>query len=332
MNLSKNEEFYKKFYNTELQKIDKKISSVFKDKNPKTLYEPGAYIMESAGKRLRPFLVTISAKAVSGGKVSAYNAAMAVEMLHNFTLVHDDIMDNADKRRGRPTVHIKYDLSTAILTGDGLIALAYKYLTKDAKANAVKVIDAFTNGLIEVCEGQAMDTDFEERKKVSIDDYKTMIYKKTAALAETCCVIGGIIGGGTQTDINALRKFGKNLGMAFQIQDDLLDIIADEKQLGKPIGGDLVEGKKTFLFLTALELAKGKEKKLLSQMVSNNGIDKKDVGIYREIYVKLGVLEIAQKEVGRYTNLALNSLKTIKHDKSKEILYWLANSLIQRNK
>ena len=321
-----------KFYETEVRKIEKKFSNLLKGRKPESLYEPCSYIMQSGGKRLRPFLVVISNYAVSRKLSNVYNAAVAVELLHNFTLVHDDIMDNADKRRGRPTLHIKYDLSTAILAGDNLIGLAYEFLLKDCKDNDKKVLQTFTTGMIEVCEGQSMDTDFETQKKVAIHEYDLMIKKKTAALAEMCCSIGAQIGGGNKEEIKALADYGKYLGMAFQYQDDLLDIMGDESEFGKSVGGDLVEGKKTYLFLRALEKAKGEQKIALQKVIDKKGIRKNQVKKYRQIYVDLGVLEDAKKEIKKYTDKALNSLNKINNMEAKEILIWLANSLIKRNK
>lgn len=320
-----------KFYENEVKKIEKKFSNLLKGRKPESLYEPCSYIMQSGGKRLRPFLVLISNYAVSG-KLSSYNAAIAVELLHNFTLVHDDIMDNADKRRGRPTLHIKYNLNTAILAGDNLIGLAYEFLLKDCKDNDKNVLQTFTKGMIEVCEGQSMDTDFETQKKVTIPEYDLMIKKKTAALAEMCCSIGAQIGGGNKKEIKALADYGKYLGMAFQYQDDLLDIMGDESEFGKTVGGDLVAGKKTYLFLRALEKANGINKRALQKVIEKKGIRKNQVKKYRQIYVDLGVLEDAKHQIKKYTDKALNSLNKINNIEAKEILNWLANSLIKRNK
>jgi len=320
-----------KFYEKEVKKIEKKFSNLLKDRKPESLYSPCSYIMQSGGKRLRPFLVLISNYAVSG-KLSAYNAAIAVELLHNFTLVHDDIMDNADKRRGIPTLHIKYNLNTAILAGDNLIGLAYEFLLKDCKDNDKNVLQTFTKGMIEVCEGQSMDTDFETQKKVTISEYDLMIKKKTAALAEMCCSIGAQIGGGNKKEIKALADYGKYLGMAFQYQDDLLDIMGDETEFGKTVGGDLVAGKKTYLFLRALEKAKGINKIALQKVIEKEGIRKNQIQKYRNIYVELGVLEDAKQEIKKFTYKALKSLNDINNIEAKEILIWLANSLIKRNK
>lgn len=316
-------------YETERKKINHILSNALKKRKPVSLYEPGSYILNSGGKRLRPLLVLLSAKAVGGKFSDAYNAAAAVEMLHNFTLVHDDIMDNADKRRGRLTLHKKYDHNTAILTGDSLLSIAYEYLLKDCNGNAKEVISSFTHGLIEVCEGQSLDTDFELRKNVSLSEYIMMIKKKTAAMAEMCCRIGALLGGGTASQVKAVGGYGLNLGIAFQIQDDLLDISADEKEFGKTIGGDLIEGKKTFLFLEALEKSSGEDRKKLLNVIERKGIRRNQVPTYKMIYEKLGVLDDARREIKAYTKKALKSVALLDSE-NKKILKWLADSLIHR--
>ncbi len=323
---------FNKIYEEQRKIIESKISKLLKNKKPVSLYEPCDYIIQSGGKRLRPLLVLLSAKAAGGSFDQVYNAALAVELFHNFTLVHDDIMDNADKRRGRITLHKKYDLSTAILAGDSLIAIAYENLLKDCKENDKSVLSTFTQGIVEVCEGQSLDKEFEIRNYVSIKEYLVMIQKKTAALLEVCCSIGAQIGGGTKEEISALSKFGKNLGLAFQIQDDLLDIMADEAEFGKKIGGDLIEGKKTFLFLKALEKAKGKNLKSFKDVIKNKGIREDQVDEYRELYKKLGVIDETKKEIERYTKIALKQLSLIKHENERETLIWLADTLLKRNK
>lgn len=312
--------------------INAKLKKVLAKRKPRSLYEPSDYILADQGKRLRPLLVLFSAKAVGGKYKHAFNAALAVEMLHNFTLVHDDIMDNADKRRNKLTVHVKYDINTAILAGDGLLAVAYEYLLKDLIVPGNEVVKYFTKGLVEICEGQSLDKEFELKEFVSINEYKIMITKKTAAMAEMCCAIGAQIGGGSTDEINALSLYGRNLGIAFQIQDDLLDIVGDENAFGKKIGGDLIEGKKTFLFLKALEKAKGKEKALLEKIILNKGIQPGEVEDYKNMYKKLGVLEDAQKEIVKYTRKALQQIIHIKNESDRLLFTFLAHSLIKRTK
>ena len=326
------EKDFNKLYQKLQNRVESVLKSSLKGRLPLSLYEPAAFILNSPGKRLRPFLVLISAKGVGSDYSKVINAAAAVEILHNFTLVHDDIMDNADKRRGRLTVHKKYDLSTAILVGDILASVAYELLLKDAKENSKMVVSTFNRGVAEVCEGQGLDKEFETAKKVSMEQYIEMISKKTAALAEMCCSVGAQIGGGTKEEIKILSNYGKYLGIAFQIQDDLLDITADEKDFGKIIGGDLIEGKKTFLFIKAFEKAKGIRKKELLKVVQNKGINPVDVNYYRNIYIELGVLDDAMNEIKRYTQLALKGIKKLKNEEYRQVFEILANLLIKRSK
>jgi geranylgeranyl diphosphate synthase, type II len=318
-------------YERERLKIEELLKKVLEDRSPDTLYKPAAYIIESGGKRLRPLLVLFSAK-VTGGKMSkAYNAAVAVELLHNFTLVHDDIMDNADKRRGRPTLHTKYDLSTAILAGDSLLAVAYEYLIKGSGEHLHAVVNSFTHGLVEVCEGQSMDKDFEIQTDVSIEQYIEMVEKKTAAMVEMCCIIGGYIAGGSAQEIAALGRFGKNIGIAFQIQDDLLDISGDELMIGKIVGGDLVEGKKTFLFLKALQKAEGRDRREFLKVIKQKGIKPSEIFKYKELYKKLGVIDEARTEILRYSQIALSQLKYLNNQCDRDLFVWLTDFLIKRN-
>lgn len=330
MSLSKNHNKYFKIYDKERKKIEEKLSKLLINKKPASLYEPCDYILKSGGKKLRPFLVLLSAKAAGGKFSEAYNAALAVEIFHNFTLVHDDIMDNADKRRGRPTLHVRNDLSTAILAGDNLVGVAYNCLLKDSANNTASIVAKFTKALVEVCEGQSYDKDFELQPEITLDQYKLMIKKKTGALLELCCSIGGDVGGGSPKIIKALESYGRNLGMAFQLQDDLLDIIAEEDKFGKQIGRDLMEGKKTYLFLKALERASGQDKEDLLKVVKNKGIKKSQVGKFEKLYRRLGVIEETEKEIRRYTSLALKSAAIIEDNEARELMNWLADYLIKR--
>ncbi|HEY4756489.1 MAG TPA: polyprenyl synthetase family protein, partial [Ignavibacteriaceae bacterium] len=198
--------------------------------------------------------------------------------------------------------------------------------------NAKNILTSFTKGLVEVCEGQSLDKEFELRNNVSLNEYVEMIRKKTAAMAEMCCSIGAQIGGGTKTEINALETYGRNIGIAFQIQDDLLDIIADEAEFGKVVGGDLSEGKKTFLFIKAFEKAKGEDKKALFEMILNKGIKRHQVDQYKEIYTRLGILDEAKKSIFHYSDIAVSSLNKLSKNEDKEIFKWIAFSLIERIK
>jgi geranylgeranyl diphosphate synthase, type II len=311
--------------------VEEKLLSCVRNREPSSLYKPAYYILRSGGKRLRPLLIIFSVYAVSGKFSGAYNAAVAVELLHNFTLVHDDIMDNAEKRRGRLTLHKKYDTNRAILVGDSLLSIAYESLLKDCNGNSKKILNSFTQGLVEVCEGQALDKEFETKTNVSLKEYILMISKKTAALSEMCCKVGGLIGKASSAKVNALAGYGKNIGIAFQIQDDLLDIFGDENKFGKIIGSDLVEGKKTYLFIKAFQKAKGRDKDYLYLLIRNKGIKKEMVEIYKNIYSSLDIFDDARKDVIKFSERALASIKNF-GKKEKKFFELLTESLIERNK
>ena len=324
------EENYKKLYHKERQKIDKRLAGLLKNRKPASLYKPSAYLLGNPGKRIRPFLVLLSAKAAGGSFAKVYNAALAIEMLHTFTLAHDDIMDNADMRRGHLTLHKKYDLSTAILAGDSLLSIAYEFLLKDLNSNAKPVIATFTRSLVEVCEGQSLDKEFEVLPTVSLPLYIEMITKKTAIMLETCCATGAQIAGASPEVVKALSGFGKNIGIAFQIQDDLLDITGNEKSFGKNIGGDLIEGKKTYLFIKALERADRKTKPHFTRMIKNKGITPEEIPFFKNLYYELGVIDDAHKAITSYTNKALKNLSAITDDDNRDLLKRLAYHLIKR--
>ena len=332
MNLKERDGEFQKAFDKETKKIDERLSQLLKGKKPKSLYDPCAYVLKSGGKHLRGYLVLLATKVVGGKYSQAYNAALSVEILHSFTLVHDDIMDNADKRRGMPALHVKYDVNTAILAGDSLIAVAYKNLLKDCKVNTVSILNTFNQSVIDVCEGQSLDKEFEERLDVTIPEYIQMIEKKTGALIQMCCSIGGQIGNGNKEQLNALKKYGKNLGLAFQLKDDLLDIVGNTKHFGKNVGGDLVEGKKTYMLLKALELANKKDKIELNKIIRNSGIKRAEIDKYKELYLKYNVFDIASSEIKQYTDRAINALKVLPDSIEKERLIWLAQLLIKRKK
>lgn len=315
------------------KQLNAKLDNLFAKKKLKSLYEPCAYILKDGGKRLRPLLVLFSAESVNYNINNAFNAALAVELLHNFTLAHDDIMDNADKRRGVPTVHIKYDINTAILAGDNLISYSYHLLLKDCTdKNCRAILDSFTNGIIEVCEGQSLDKEFEVRKDVTIDEYLEMIYKKTSAMIEMSCKVGGQLNNASPIYIKALSNFGKNLGLAFQLRDDLLDITGEVKSFGKNIGGDIKEGKRTYLMLRAYQLANKKEKSLLDKVYARRIDSPGEIEEVRNLFEKLGVIDEAKKKINYYTKKAQKQLNKLPNKKGVETLFWLSEYLINRKK
>lgn len=317
------------------KRVDEILSNSLENQKPESLYEPLRYILNSGGKRIRPMMVIFSCEAYGGKPEDALNAAVAMEMLHNFTLVHDDIMDNADTRRGSMTVHKKWNENVAILTGDHLIGLAYSYLLKTKSDKTAEILKAFTEGIIEVCEGQSFDKEFEERKDVTLDEYIMMIRKKTAKMLETSAIIGALIGNGSGEQVDNIRNYAANIGLAFQIQDDLLDITADETEFGKKIGGDLVEGKKTYLLLKAMEVVNDeKDRAIILNIVNKTGLkadDNDKISEIKNIYVKYGIIDAAQKEIEHYTKLADKYLNTLSEGESKERLKWFSGMLMGRS-
>lgn len=303
------------------------------EKYPYSLYDPLNYIMSGGGKRIRPILVLLSCEAFGGRQDEAINAAIAIEILHNFTLVHDDIMDNASTRRGKETVHKKWDVNAAILVGDELIGLSYRSLLRSKTKNVAAVVQAFTDGVIEVCEGQALDKEFEESTDVTLDDYITMIRKKTAELLKTSAKLGAIIGNADAGGIDAIAAYSENIGLAFQIQDDLLDVIADEGEFGKKIGGDILEKKKTYLYLKALEILEGKQRDEFMYLYNTNTELTPDEKINKVVntYGNICVIESAKKAIIKYTNLANESLSLITDINAKENFERFSDMLLNRN-
>jgi geranylgeranyl diphosphate synthase type II len=318
-------EFYKNLIEDKLLTFTTKVS-------PAGIYEPMKYVLDGGGKRIRPMLLILCCEAVGGKAEDALNAAAAIEILHNFTLVHDDIMDNADTRRGRETIHKKWDRDTAILAGDGLIGYAYKSLLLTKSDRIQDIAKSFTEAIIEVCEGQSYDKEFELRKKVKIDDYIMMIDKKTSELLKCCAEIGALTGNATDKEIESLKLYALYTGLAFQVQDDLLDITADEKKFGKRMGGDLYEGKKTYLLLKAIEVATDVEdKELLHYVIENKGVkNDEEVKKVKNVYEKYGVMESAAKKVEEYTIMANEELNNIKETEARLMLKWFSDMLLNR--
>lgn len=321
-------------YNEYKKKIDEALSEVIQRESPVTLYEPLRYLLSGGGKRIRPMMLIFSCEASGGKFEDCLNAAVAIELLHNFTLVHDDIMDNADSRRGRQTIHKKWNENVAILCGDQLIGLAYEYLLKSDFIQIQQIARAFTEGIIEVCEGQSFDKEFEERNDVTVKDYLNMIGKKTAKMLETSAVIGGLIGNGDDKRIEVLKNFAFNTGMAFQILDDYLDITAEESAFGKKIGGDIIEGKRTYMLLKAREYATDKNDTEVLEKVLNkdNGSLRGDklISDVKKIYEKYGVTISAKKEIENYTLKAEEYLHSLNNELSKSKLKWLSQMLMGR--
>ncbi|MBM4159865.1 MAG: polyprenyl synthetase family protein [Ignavibacteria bacterium] len=310
--------------------VDDYLKLFCRQTKPRSLYEPLRYVVAGGGKRIRSVLVLLSCEAVGGSVQSALHAAGGIEILHNFTLVHDDIMDNARSRRGRATVHTKWDSNVAILVGDELLALAYRAVLQTQSPRIQEITKVFTQGVVEVCEGQAYDKEFETRSDVTVNDYMLMIEKKTAKMVSVSSEIGALIGEGTRASVSALRRYGGYVGRAFQIQDDLLDIVADEEKFGKAVGGDLVEGKRTFLLLEALRRAKGADKALLQAVVTNKGAPRRLIAEYRRIYYETGVIDAALRRVKQDIARAKEELNHLPPSGARATLAWFTDMLLNR--
>ena len=298
--------------------------------NPATLYDPAQYILGIGGKRVRPVLCLMGNELFDTIKSSAWEAAAAVELFHNFTLIHDDIMDQAPLRRGMETVHTRYGTNTAILAGDVVMIMAYEYLKKVDPQILPQILSIFNKTALEVSEGQQLDMDFEKRNEVSLDEYVHMITLKTSVLLAASLSIGAIIGGAGEGNAHHLYEFGKNLGISFQVQDDYLDAFGDPAKFGKQVGGDILANKKTFLMIEAMQSASEEDKLKLNQLVSQNPPDK--VNQVLAIFRRSGVDEWAVSLKNKYLDIAYKHLEEIAvMSKRKEPLQKLAAFLVQRD-
>lgn len=289
--------------------INKALLNLQFEKRPVNLYKPIEYILSIGGKRIRPALVLMAANIFSDKIENAINAALAIEVFHNFTLLHDDIMDNSSLRRGRDTVHKKWNANIAILSGDAMSIIAYDILIKTNTEIKNKILPIFTTTALEVCEGQQLDLDFESKNNVSVDEYIQMITLKTSVLLAASLKIGAIAGGAGETDADHLYQYGKNIGIAFQLQDDLLDVYGDPKLFGKNNGGDIVSNKKTYLLIKALELSNGEKYKKLTGILENSEIGRDEkIRSVVEIYDSLQLKELTVKMVNFYFNEAVKHI------------------------
>jgi geranylgeranyl diphosphate synthase type II len=302
-------------------------------KEPASLYEPIDYILTLGGKRLRPVLTLMSADFFGGNYKQALDASLAVEMFHNFSLVHDDIMDNAPLRRGHQTVHEKWDVNTGILSGDAMLILAYQLFETYRPEVFMQLAVLFSKTALEVCEGQQYDVDFETRNDVTISQYIKMIEYKTAVLIGASLQMGAIIADASQSCQEKIYAFGKNLGIAFQLQDDYLDAFGNPLTFGKQVGGDIIANKKTFLYLTALQKStpsKAQELSSLFATMPKNPSEK--ITAVKEIFVCSGAAKATEDEIARYTNTSISLLQDIKiSQQHKDTLKSFADFLMNRN-
>tara|TARA_R110002096_G_scaffold132274_2_gene282505 strand:+ start:2282 stop:3256 length:975 start_codon:yes stop_codon:yes gene_type:complete len=301
-------------------------------KEPKNLYEPVQYILNLGGKRLRPVLTLMTAEIFEGDYKTALNAALSVEVFHNFSLVHDDIMDDAPLRRGQKTVHEKWDINTGILSGDAMLIMAYQLFENYDASIFQSLAKLFSKTALEVCEGQQYDVDFETRNDVTIPEYLKMIEFKTAVLVGAAMKMGAIVANASEKDQNNIYGFGKNLGIAFQLQDDYLDAFGDPETFGKQVGGDIIENKKTYLYLKALEFSNKTDKVEWSHLFSSNPEDiSTKIETAKQFFISSGSADATKQAIENYTNEAFKVLKSlnISEDK-KQLLKAFGKNLMNR--
>ena len=315
-----------------LNKIENEINSLDITGEPVELYQPLQYGIQNGGKRIRPLLVLLACEMFEGEVEKAVPLAVGIELFHNFTLIHDDIMDQAPIRRGAPSVYKKWDVNTAILSGDVLFSVAYQYMLKAPDGCLKDILELFNETVIRICEGQQYDMNFEKTKNITESQYLNMIRLKTAVLPANSLKIGAILAGSSKQDLDNIYKFGEMFGMAFQLKDDWLDVFGDEDVFGKKNGGDIVANKKTWLHIKAIELADDKQLAVLNQAYSDllmPPIDK--INKVKEIYFKLGIGDLAKKLMEDYYKTAFDYIYQINvAEKSKSNIVELIKSLFER--
>lgn len=318
--------FYQEAFVSYLEKFVSK-------KEPETLYNPINYILQLGGKRLRPVLTLMTAEIFNSDYKKALDAALSIEVFHNFSLVHDDIMDDAPLRRGQETVHEKWNINTGILSGDAMLILAYQLFENYKPETFQSLAKLFSKTALEVCEGQQYDIDFETRDDVTIAEYLKMIEYKTAVLVGAAMKMGAIVAEATDEDQNTIYQFGKNLGIAFQLQDDYLDAFGDPKTFGKQVGGDIIENKKTYLYLKALEFSSKEDQQQLQHLFSINPTDSSDkIEATKEVFIASGSAEATKQEIVNYTNKAFSVLETLNiSEENKTALKKFGEQLMNRN-
>lgn len=312
--------------------INQAIESLNWDREPNGLYDPIAYTLSLGGKRIRPVLTLMACNLYTDELEKALPPALGIEIFHNFTLLHDDIMDRAELRRGKPTVHLKWNDNTAILSGDVMQIAAYQQVTEAPAAVLKPVLDLFSRTAVEICEGQQYDMEFENREAVSAEEYIEMIRLKTAVLLGCALKTGAIIGGADEDDLQHLYSFGENIGLAFQLMDDILDVYGDEKTFGKKIGGDILCNKKTYLLIHALNKATGDTARRLDELLKGSAATPEEkIRLVTAIYDNLEVKKIAVDAMDDYYQRAISHLEKVKvADERKNSLLQLAQNLMNR--
>lgn len=315
-------------------KINRAIEELDYNRNPLSLFNPIKYILSIGGKRMRPILTLMSTNLFSENIDVSIPAALGIEIFHNFSLLHDDLMDNASIRRNQPTVHVKWDSNTAVLSGDAMLIDSYKHIAKVSKTALPQVFDIFNATALQVCEGQQYDMDFEKRLNVNESEYLNMIQLKTAVLVAASLKIGAILGNASVEDAQNLYDFGINIGLAFQLKDDLLDIYGVQDDFGKKIGGDILSNKKTFLLIKALEKSSNQQKNELYQWIEKTEFDPQTkIKAVKEIYDDLNLESSTNELIKKYYIAALNKISKVNilEERKKELLNY-THDLMHREK
>ena len=316
-----------------MKQVNAYIEQLSYTREPKGLYAPIEYVLGLGGKRLRPVLMLLTYNLYRENVEQILPQAIGLETFHNFTLLHDDVMDRADMRRGKPTVHVKWNDNAAILSGDAMVSLASQYMLQDCPNECLaSVMEAFIRATLEVCEGQQWDMEFENRDNVIVDEYLEMIRLKTSALLAAPFEIGALLAGASEEDVKKLYMFGEKLGLAFQLQDDYLDVYGDPAVFGKKIGGDICCNKKTFMLITAHERAQGETKAELERWVAAEEFDRQEkIAAVTAIYNKEGIAEACLDKINSYYEEGLNYLDGVSVDASlKQNLKEYVNALMDR--
>lgn len=318
-----------------LEKVNAFLENLPYDRKPAGLYDPIKYVLSMGGKRIRPVLMLLSYNLFKENPESILMNAVALETYHNYTLLHDDLMDNADVRRGKPTVHKKWDDNTAILSGDSMLVMAYQRMMVECPADKLSdVLTLFTETALEIGEGQQFDMEFENRLDVKEDEYIEMIRLKTSVLLACALKMGAILAGASKTDQENLYKFGEQIGLAFQLQDDYLDVYGDEKIFGKAIGGDITSNKKTYMLINAFVNASEAQRAELTKWVEAKTFDRKEkIAAVTRLYNEIGIDTMAQQKIASYFDSAKKYLDAVSvAEERKSELKTYADKMLHRNK
>lgn len=303
-----------------LEKINSHIAELQLTRTPQGLYDPVVYVLSMGGKRIRPVLMLMAYNLYQEDVSCIYGPATGIEVYHNYTLLHDDLMDRADRRRGKETVHKVWNDNTAILSGDAMLVLAYQYMAQCPVEHLKEVIDLFSLTALEICEGQQLDMDFEHRKDVKEEEYLEMIRLKTSVLLAASLKIGALLGGASREDAERLYDFGVNMGVAFQLKDDLLDVYGDPAVFGKNIGGDILCNKKTYMLIKAFEHADSGQLGRLNAWVDADSFDPAEkIAAVTALYNEIGIKELCEKKMAEYCEQALESLAAVNVPDAKKV-------------